>query len=124
MKDVESVMLGEPYGLAVQSKGKGPVGEVPADWEAPKPGGQSTTPPSRSCFKSRRSTVNSDGGSRDLLLHSALTPRFLVLPNNDWKRPETCSCRSHQSATVFKRLIAITNPKGAKRIASIKIAST
>ena len=36
-----------------------------------KPGGQSTTPPSRNRLKSRRSTIDSVGGSRDFLLHNA-----------------------------------------------------
>ena len=36
-----------------------------------KLGGQSTTPPSKNRLKSRRSTIDSVGGSRDFLLHYA-----------------------------------------------------
>ena len=56
-----------------------------------KPGGQSTAPPSRICFKPRRSTIIFlDGGSRNLLLRQALTSRLLMLPKSklDRIRPE------------------------------------
>ena len=48
--------------------------------EQQKPGGLSTALPSKICLKPRRSTIILDGGSRDLLLRQALTPRFLMLP--------------------------------------------
>ena len=60
-------------GTCAQGDGSRPV---VAEGKHKRPGGQLTTPPSRSCLQTRRSTNKLDGGSRDLLLHSALPPDF------------------------------------------------
>ena len=61
-------------------------------WAAPKPGGRSTPPPSRCYPKPRRSTNKLDGGSRDCLLHSALTPG-LGGSRHEWK----CGTGQHRA---------------------------